>query len=571
MNRRSFLLAALAATGWRGVLGQAAKRATLPAFREVTANSGIRFRHEASVTSQKYLPESMGAGVAMFDYNNDGRLDLFFVNGAKILDPMPKGKMPDKSDARFWNRLYRNNGDGTFTDVTEAAGVRGHSYGMGVATGDYDNDGNVDLLVTNLGGNILYHNNGDGTFTDVTARAGVAGNGWCTGACFVDYDRDGRLDLIVTRYLQWEFSSNIYCGLYRPGYRAYCHPDQFEPTTYLVYHNNGDGTFTDVSKECGLAASPGKGLGIAVNDFDRDGWPDIFVANDSFPEQLFRNRRDGTFKEEGLTAGLAYNENGKVFAGMGVDFADYDNDGWPDVFVNALANQKYALFHNNKGTFEDATDPSGVGGFTIQHSGWGAKLFDYDNDGWRDLFVAQGHVMDNIDLTDPGLHYREPPLLLKNTGGKFHDVSRQSGEIFTIPNTARGAAFGDIDNDGFIDIAINCHDAGPIILRNQGRNGNHWLLVQLVGKSSNRDGIGATLHVIPDGGPEQYGFVSTAGSYLSASDKRAHFGLGASKKVRLLEIAWPSGIVQRLESVAADQILKVKEASSPEKSKSSTP
>jgi hypothetical protein len=559
MNRRSFLAFALAATQARRLWGEAAKSAPLPVFLDVTAQSGVRFKHAASTTSQKYLPESMSGGVAMFDYNNDGYLDLFFVNGARILDPMPPGKSPDKSDPQFWNRLYRNNHDGTFTDVTEAAGVRGHSYGMGVATGDYDNDGNVDLLVTNLGGNILYHNNGNGTFTDVTAKAGVGGSGWCTGACFVDYDRDGRLDLIVIRYVEWDFSQNPYCGLFRPGYRAYCHPDQFKAIGYLVYHNNGDGTFTDVSKTCSIGASPGKGLGIAINDFDGDGWPDIFVANDSFPEQLFRNNHNGTFTETALTAGLAYNQNGHTFAGMGVDFADYDNDGWPDVFVNALANQKYALFRNVKGMFEDVTDSSGIGGMTIQHSGWGAKLIDYDNDGWRDLFVAQGHVMDNIDLTDPGLHYREAPLLLKNSAGRFRDVSRQSGPVFTIPTAARGAAFGDLDNDGCIDIAINCHDRAPIILRNQGGTGNHWIMLRLVGKVSNRDGIGARVRVVPDAGPEQVGFVSTAGSYLSASDPRLHFGLGAAKSIRLVEISWPSGIVQRLNTVHIDQILTVQE------------
>ncbi len=298
---------------------------------------------------------------------------------------------------------------------------------MGVATGDYDNDGNVDLLVTNLGGNILYHNNGDGTFTDVTAKAGVGGSGWCTGACFVDYDRDGRLDLIVGRYVQWDFSLDVYCGQHRPGYRAYCHPDQFEPITHLVFHNNGDGTFTDVSKKCGIFSSPGKGLGIAVDDFDNDGWPDIFVANDSVAEQLFRNNHDGTFTEVALPSGLAYDQNGRAFAGMGADFGDYKNAGWPSVIVNALANQKYKLFQNNKGKFDDVTDSAGLGAVTMSHSGWGTKWIDYDNDGWLDLFVAQGHVMDNIELTEPTLHYLEPPLLLRNNQGRFSNVSSEGG------------------------------------------------------------------------------------------------------------------------------------------------
>jgi enediyne biosynthesis protein E4 len=560
MDRRSFLFWALAAAPVRNLLSRAAA-VPGPLFADVTAKSGIRFKNEASHTSQKYLPESMGGGVAMFDFNNDGNLDLFFVNGAQIRDPMPSGASPDKSDPRFWNRLYRNNGDGTFTDVTVRAGVQGHSYGMGVATGDYDNDGNVDLLVTNLGGNILYHNNGDGTFTDVTAEAGVAGGGWCTGACFVDYDRDGLLDLIVTRYVEWDFASNVYCGSQQPGYRAYCHPDQFNAISYLVYHNNGDGTFKDVSKRCGIEASPGKGLGIAINDFDRDGWPDIFVANDSVAEQLFRNKHDGTFSEVALAVGLAYDQNGHVFAGMGADFGDYDNDGWPDVFVNALANQKYALFRNDKGKFEDVVDPSGLGAITMSHSGWGAKWIDYDNDGWLDLFVAQGHVMDNIQLTEPTLRYLEPPLLLKNTGGRFLNVSAQGGPAFQIPIAARGAAFGDLDNDGFIDVAINCNNGLAIILRNQGGNGNHWLSIRLIGSASNRDGIGANLRLVAEDGTQRYAFVSTAGSYLSASDKRAHFGLGASTKIKLLEITWPSGRLQRIESIAADQILTIREPS----------
>jgi enediyne biosynthesis protein E4 len=539
----------------------AAHSALAQVFEDTTEKSGVRFKHESSRTSQKYLPESMGGGAAMFDYDNDGWLDLFFVNGAKLLDPMPRGTSPDKSDSRYWNRLYKNNRDGTFTDVTEKAGLQGRLYGMGVATGDYDNDGNVDLLVTNFGGNILYHNNGDGTFTDVTAKAGVAGRGWCTGGCFVDYDRDGHLDLIVSRYVDWDFSQNVYCGGHEPGYRAYCHPDQFNPITHLVFHNNGDGTFTDVSKKCGIAGSPGKGLGIAINDFDGDRWPDIFIANDSVAEQLFRNKHDGTFEEVAITAGLAYDQNGHVFAGMGADFGDYDNSGWPSVFVNALANQKYKLFKNVKGMFEDATDSLGLGTLTISHSGWGTKWIDFDNDGRLDLFVAQGHVMDNIELTEPRLRYREPPLLLKNEGTVFRNVSSQAGEAFSVPIAARGAAFGDLDNDGFVDVAINCNDGPALILHNLGNKENHWLTLNLVGTTSNHDGIGSKIRLVTDVGRQQTAFVSTAGSYISASDKRVHFGLGESKKVQTVEVTWPSGIVQRLASITADQILTVKEPS----------
>jgi hypothetical protein len=562
INRRSFLLTALAAAPAGKLLGAMRAPATQPVieFEDVTAKSGIRFQHQASRTSRKYLPESMGAGVAILDYDNDGWLDLFFVNGAKLQDPMPRGSSPDKSDPRYWNRLYHNNRDGTFTDITEKAGLQGRLYGMGVATGDYDNDGNVDLLVTNLGGNILYHNNGDGTFTDVTAKAGVGGSGWCTGACFVDYDRDGSLDLMVSRYVQWDFSE-VYCGEHRPGYRAYCHPDQFEPITHFMFHNNGDGTFTDLSKKCGIASSPGKGLGVAIDDFDGDGWPDIFVANDSVAEQLFRNNHEGTFTEVALISGVGYDQNGHAFAGMGTDFGDYKNTGWPSVFVNALANQKYKLFRNDKGTFEDVTDSIGLGASTLSHSGWGAKWIDYDNDGWLDLFVAQGHVMDNIQLTEPSLRYLEPPLLLRNDQGRFSNVSPQSGSIFTTPIAARGAAFGDLDNDGRVDVAINCNDGPAIILHNRVGNGNHWLILNLTGTSSNRDAIGSKIRLVTESGQQQTRFLSTAGSYLAASDKRVHFGLGSSKKIRLIEITWPSGIVQRLESVSADQILQVKEPS----------
>jgi hypothetical protein len=558
--RRSFL-GAISGSLLAQALGSRGSRSApaLPVFADATARTGITFRHQASRTSQKYLPESMSGGVAMLDYNNDGRLDLFFVNGALIRDPMPAGVQPDKSDPKFWNRLYRNDGDGTFADVTERAGVQGHSYGMGVATGDYDNDGFPDLYVTNLGRNILYHNNGDGTFTDVTNSAGVAGGGWSVGACFVDFDRDGQLDLLVTRYVDWDFGRNPFCGEHKPGYRAYCHPDFFQPVTHILYRNNGDGTFTDVSVKSGIAKYPGKGLGVAINDYNQDGWPDLMVANDSFPQQLFRNNRDGTFTEIALQMGLAYDEDGKTFAGMGVDFADYDNDGWPDVFVNALANQRYALYRNQLGkSFDYISGPTGIAGITQMHSGWGARFVDYDNDGWKDLFIAQGHVMDNIELTQPSARYHEPPLLMRNTGGRFTDVSGSSGEPFRAAISARGVALGDLNNDGFPDLVINCLDGPPLVLMNQGGNGNHWLMVNTIGTKSNRDGIGARLKLVGESGKPQYGYVTTAGSYLSASDKRVHFGLGADRSARL-EITWPGGTVQRMENVKADQVIVVRE------------
>lgn len=526
----------------------------LPQFEDVTAKSGVDFENQTSHTSHKYLPEAMVGGAAMFDYNKDGLLDLFFVNGAALKDPMPPDGKPDKSESKYWNRLYRNNGDGTFNDVTTKAGLRGDGYGMGAAVADYDNDGYPDLYVTNVGKNILYHNNGDGTFTDVTEAAGVAGGGWSAAALFLDYDRDGRLDLFVSRYLTWNFSMDIFCGQTKPGYRAYCHPDQFRAATHLLFHNEGNGRFRDVSKESGIAGSPGKGLGVALNDYDRDGWPDILVANDSAPEQLFHNLRNGTFEEVGAPAGVAYDENGNTFAGMGADFADYDNDGWPDIFVNALAKQKYALFHNRAGNFEYVSGQLGMAAATLNHSGWGAKFIDYDNDGFKDLFIGQGHVMDNIQLTQPDVRYLEAPLLLRNIAGKFADVSAQSGAPFKHPMAARGAAFGDFNNDGFIDVAINNNNSPAILLKNTA-NGNHWLIVDTVGRVSNRDGIGSEIKLIGGDLKVQYAVVSTGSSYLSASDKRVYFGLGSASTVKLLEILWPNGKVQRIVNFQADKIL----------------
>jgi hypothetical protein len=528
-------------------------------FADVTNASGIHFIHQASPTSRKYLVESMGSGVAVFDFNNDGLLDIFLVNGAALVDPMPAGRQPDKTDPRFWNRLYRNNGDGTFTDVTVAAGVRGSGYGMGAAAADYDNDGHTDLYVTNVNGNILYHNNGDGTFTEVTDRAGVRSGGWSAGALFIDYDRDGLLDLIVARYLKWDFIADIWCGERRPGFRAYCHPDQFQPVTHLVFHNEGGGRFSDRSAETGIAQFRGKGLGIAMNDYDGDGWPDVFIANDSFPQQLFHNRKDGTFEEVALELGVAYDSDGRSFSGMGVDFSDYNNDGWPDIFVNALASQRYALFRNGRGAFDYVSESNGVGEASILHSGWGVKFIDFDNDGRKDLFVGQGHVMDNIELTQPQMRYLEPALLLRNAGPRFVDVTAQAGQGVGKPRAARGVAFGDLNNDGRVDIVMNCNNQPAVILENRTQSSNHWLIIDTVGTHSNRDGIGAAIRLMADSGDTQYAVVSTGASYLSSNDKRVHFGLGASKKVKLLEITWPSGKTQRLENIAADRILTVRE------------
>jgi enediyne biosynthesis protein E4 len=496
--------------------------------------------------------------VALLDYDNDGRLDIFFTNGAKIDDPMPDDKLPDKSDRKFWNRLYHQNSDGTFTDVTEKAGLTGmpqNHYDMGIAVGDYDNDGFEDIYVTGYGGNTLYHNNGNGTFTDVTKSAGVAGGGWSASAGFFDYDNDGKLDLFVTRYVNWTFKTNRYCGEKQPGYRAYCHPDNYEGVTNILYHNNGDGTFTDVSEKAGIANPKGKGLGVSFADYDGDGFTDIFVANDSVQCFLYHNNGNGTFTETGLLAGVGYNEDGKTFAGMGTDFSDYDNDGRPDIVVTDLSNERYMLFRNNgDGIFRDVTNQSGLGSETLSFAGWSTRFFDYDNDGWKDLFVAQSHVMDTIEKTSPNLRYLQPPLLLRNEGGHFVRVT--PGEVFQIPWAGRGAAFGDIDNDGDIDLVVSNAGQKAYVLRNDGGNRGNWIRIETVGKKSNRDGIGSRVKVVGASGLTQYFTINTAVGYLSASDKRLLAGLGADTSTRLIEIQWPSGIVQKFENVKAGQTLK---------------
>ena len=526
-------------------------------FTDVARAVGIDFEHANSATSNKYLLETMGGGVALLDYDNDGRLDIFFTNGAKLEDPMPAGKAPDKSDRRFWNRLFRQNADGTFADVTEKAGLTGmpqDRYGMGVAVGDYDNDGFEDLYVTGYGGNTLYHNNGDGTFSDVTARAGVGASGWSASAGFFDADNDGRLDLFVTRYVEWTFPTNRYCGEKKPGYRAYCHPDNYDAVTNLLYHNNGDGTFTDVSARAGIAAASGKGLGVAFADYDDDGFTDVFVANDSVQSFLFHNNGNGTFTELGLLAGVGFNEDGKTFAGMGVDFADYDNDGRPDIVVTDLSNERYRLFRQGAdGSFQDVTHTSGVGAATQLFAGWSTRFFDYDNDGWKDIFVAQGHVMDTIEKTSPNLRYLQPPLLLRNESGRF--VRVLPGEAFQRDWAGRGAAFGDIDNDGDVDVVVSSVGQRALVLRNDGGNLRNWLGIRTVGRKSNRDGIGCRVKVVSASGFTQYFTVNTAAGYLSASDKRLVVGLGGDATARLVEIRWPSGAVQRLENVAAGQTL----------------
>lgn len=527
-------------------------------FVDITPAVGIHFQHVAPHTSQKYLIETMGSGVALFDCDNDGRLDLYAINGAPFRDPTPKGFIPRKVTPEDWNRMYHQTPDGTFEDITVKAGLQGVGYGVGVAVADYDNDGFEDIYVTGYGGNHLYHNNGNCTFTDVTQKAGVGGSGWSSSAAWVDLDNDGLLDLVVLRYVTWDWN-DLWCG--PPDNRGICHPDNFPPIAMLVYHNDGNGHFTEVAHKLGLD-KPAKALGIAIGDYDRDGRIDLFVSNDSMPEFLFHQKAEGSFEEVGLESGVAVNGDGRTYAGMGVDFADYDNDGYPDIVITDLANQKYVLYRNaHDGTFDYVSDGSGLSEITMLHSGWGVQFLDYDNDGWKDMLIAQGHDLDTIEKSYPQLRYREPVMLLRNEQGKaFSNVSPMSGEVFREAWVGRGMATGDIDNDGRVDAVVSTNGGAIHVLRNETLGANHWITLKLVGHKSNRDGIGALVKVTTMNG-SQWVMVTSAGSYLSSNDLRAHFGLGSTASVQRIEIRWPSGIVQTLSNVNGDRILRVDEPS----------
>ncbi len=529
-------------------------------YIDVTPQTGIHFKDCNSATSEKYLIESMTGGVALLDYDNDGFLDIFVVNGARIHPGQKDDEAPDKSSPDCWNRLYHNNHDGTFTDVTERAGVRGKGFGMGAAVGDFDNDGFPDLLVTNFGSAILYRNNGNGTFSDVTAKAGLKTEGWMSSAGFFDYNNDGKPDLFICRYLDWNFSKNIYCGSREPGGRSYCHPDNFKPISNYLFHNNGDGTFTDVSAKSRVAASPGKALGIAFADFNNDGRIDVSIANDSFPQLLFLNNGDGTFTENGVAAGVAFTDDGKTFAGMGTDAGDVDDDGRPDIVTTALSNETYGYFHNDgQGMFSYETNVSRLGEITRAFGGWGMRLYDYDSDGSKDLFFANSHVMDNIEKTQPHVEYKEPLLLLKQVNHKFVNVSAQSGAVFKEKWASRGAAFGDLDNDGDIDVVVVTCGGTLYVLRNEGGNQNGWIGLRLTGTRSNRDAIGAKIALTSEMGNVQHGMVTTTASYQSAQDQRVYFGLGQEKAIRKVEITWPSGTKQVIENPPLRKILPVRE------------
>jgi enediyne biosynthesis protein E4 len=534
---------------------QSSSDAAVPVhFTNVRDQAKITFQQDSTQTDEKYYLETMGTGVAWIDYDQDGLMDLFFVQSAAT--DIYKPAHPLRS------ALYHNNGDGTFTDVTDKAGVGGEGhYGQGVAVGDFDNDGYPDLYVTGYGRAILYHNNGNGTFTDVTAKAGVADEtGWSTSAGWFDYDKDGWLDLVVTNYIEWSPKNNLWCGEKRPGYRSYCHPGNYKGQHIKLYHNNHDGTFTDVSISSGVGKPEAKGMGVVLADFNNDGWPDIAVANDSWPNFLFINKHDGTFEDVSLMSGIAASEDGRYEAGMGIDAADVDGDGWQDIYITHLDFELNRLYLNSRdGTFTDETFRSGLGNKAVLLSGVAMKFLDYDNDGWNDILQLNGSMLDNVALYHEQVSYKEPLLMFRNTGaGHFDKVSDSLGPDFTRPIVGRGLATADYDNDGDIDIVTNNRGDYPSLLRNDGGNANHWLTVQLVGTKSNRDGIGASLKLTSEG----FVHVEQAkggGSYMSSSDPRIHFGLGKRGKIESLEITWPSGQIEKLSNVPIDKIITVKE------------
>src|SRR3984893_7990402 len=538
---------------------QAAERSQIR-FENHQKQSRVDFILNNSTTDDKPVIDAVLGGVALLDYDNDGYLDIFFTNGARI--PSLAKDSPD-----FSNRLYHNNHDGTFTDVTDRAGVKGYGYSVGVAVADFDNDGFPDIYVTGVNRNTLYHNNGDGTFTDVTERAGVAGidsNGkklWSVSAAWIDYDNDGRLDLFVTNYLDWSPETSRVCGA--PRKRLSCPPSLYKGEPNILYHNNGDGTFTDVSAALGIAGQIGKGMGVAIADYDGDGWMDIFVANDNQRNFLFRNRKGKGFDEVGVEAGVAYTEDGIPVSSMGVDFRDYRNDGRPGLFITALGGETFPLYRNEgNDLFSMETYPANIGFSTYQMSGWGAGIMDFNNDGYKDLFSANSHVSENADI-DPQQHYLQTNAIFENMkDNTFQDVSAHAGPGLRLRAAQRGAAFGDLNNDGKVDIVVSVIAGHAELLYNTTANGNHWLLIQTIGSKSNRDGIGTQIKLTSQSGSVQFNQVTTAGSYASSSDKRVHFGLGGDTLVKEITLRWPSGTVQILHNVKVDQILKVTEEGS---------
>jgi hypothetical protein len=520
-----------------------------PHFTDVAPRSNFAYRTDNNFTGRKYFPQPMCGGVAAFDFDNDGNMDLYFTNGAALPELQ-------KNDPRFYNCLLRNRGDGTFEDVTARAGLAGKDlgYSFGVAAGDYDNDGFEDLFVCNAGRNALYHNNGDGTFTDVTEGSGLTKpkDVLSVAAAWVDYDNDGKLDLVVSNYTVWTPQTDRLCAV--NGREFYCHPKVYANVAHRLYHNLGNGRFADVTETSGFAGELGKGMGIAVADFNGDGYPDIFIANDTVRNFLFINQKNGTFRESAFEWGVAYDESGNAGSSMGVDAKDYDNDGFPDLFYNNLKGQIWGLFHNNGGKSLDyASGLTRVSRLSAPNSGWGNGFIDYNNDGWKDLYSSNGETENMPEL-------RQHDTIFENVDGKeFRDVSIELGSDFNHIGFQRGSAFVDLNNDGFPDLVVTSLGEKPRILLNSADNGNHWLLVNTIGRRSNRDGIGAALKLTTASGRTLYNHVTTSVGFMSSSDKRVPFGLGVEKSIASLEIRWPSGIQQKLKNLKADQILTVRE------------
>ena len=516
------------------------------------AVSGIRWRHTNGRSPEYYLPETTGAGCAFLDYDNDGWMDIYLVNSGKcdFYDPNPPLR----------NALYRNNRDGTFTDVTEKAGVAGGGYGMGVAVGDYNGDGFPDIYLTQYGRSILYRNNGDGTFTEVTEKAGVSAPGWATSAVWLDYDNDGKLDLFVCRFADFDRSKNQFCGNTQTKERYYCLPRVYPPARSWLFHNNGDGTFHDVTEETGIGKALGKAWGVVATDVNNDGWMDLFVSNDTVQNFLFMNHK-GKFQEMALEAGIGFSPDGRARSGMGVDSADLDQDGWEDLFVANVDQEMYSLYRNNRDlTFDDLAGPLGIGRATRLMSGWGLKFFDYDNDGNLDLFLANGHPDDKVGEHIPNVTYREPFLLFHNVENRLENVSSLAGPAFNENFAARGLAIGDFDNDGAVDVLVAVNDGPPVLLRNTAARENHWLGVRLIGKTSNPDAIGARI-TWQAGDLKRSRLKIGGGSYLSSHDPREVLGIGNRTKVDLLQIRWPQpgGSTETFRDLPIDRYISIVE------------